>query len=61
MKHEKIQRLQEKKKKEYSPTAVLRSYGFITYSEWELGSGHYSKVYRAINNEKNVSELPVIL
>uniref|UniRef100_A0A7E4ZZV1 Aurora kinase n=1 Tax=Panagrellus redivivus TaxID=6233 RepID=A0A7E4ZZV1_PANRE len=38
-----------------SSTAVLRQYGFTTYSKWQLGCGHYSKVYKAIHKEKEVA------
>ncbi|KAE9550537.1 hypothetical protein FO519_006249 [Halicephalobus sp. NKZ332] len=34
-----------------SATQVLRNYDILTYSYWEIGSGHYSKVYRAIHND----------
>uniref|UniRef100_A0AC34G6X0 Protein kinase domain-containing protein n=1 Tax=Panagrolaimus sp. ES5 TaxID=591445 RepID=A0AC34G6X0_9BILA len=35
-----------------TPTAVLRQYGLLTSSSYALGSGHYSKVYKANQGDR---------
>lgn len=38
-----------------SPTSVLRHFGMTTYSSFELGCGHYSKVYKAYQADREVA------
>uniref|UniRef100_A0AC34FNJ8 Protein kinase domain-containing protein n=1 Tax=Panagrolaimus sp. ES5 TaxID=591445 RepID=A0AC34FNJ8_9BILA len=38
-----------------SPTSVLRRFGLTTYSSFELGCGHYSKVYKAYQADREVA------
>uniref|UniRef100_A0A914QV06 Protein kinase domain-containing protein n=1 Tax=Panagrolaimus davidi TaxID=227884 RepID=A0A914QV06_9BILA len=36
-------------------TSVLRHFGLSTYSSYELGMGHYSKVYKAFQDNREVA------